>query len=303
MRHFSHYIEKAFLKHHQSQKMPRAYLSKGGKKEKLVFIKGEVLCGYHSVMLALQASKRKFFKVYHVENEGYNSKFKDIQEICDIRGIEIEKCNRKVITQLTKYTADIPSVKVPHRGICADVSHLKAESGDDIQYVDSDIDRLWLLLCSIGDPYNLGAIVRSAYFLGVERIFTCSPYDCSQSSSPLSPVASRASAGALEIFTPKVIRHPEEFLERLEQNGWDIIGSTIDPQKREQLSNFQDSSNNQRRKSKILLIGNEGEGVAKSLLDKCNSYTCLQPRLNINTLVDSLNVSVATALLIKQQMK
>ena len=85
--------------------------------------------------------------------------------------------------------------------------------------------------------------------------------------------------------------------------GWDIIGSTIDPQKREQLSNFQDSSNNQRRKSKILLIGNEGEGVAKSLLDKCNSYTCLQPRLNINTLVDSLNVSVATALLIKQQMK
>ena len=286
-------------------------------------------------MLALQASKRKFFKVYHVENEGYNSKFKDIQEICDIRGIEIEKCNRKVITQLTKYTADIPSVKVPHRGICADVSHLKAESGDDIQYVDSDIDRLWLLLCSIGDPYNLGAIVRSAYFLGVERIFTCSPYDCSQSSSPLSPVASRASAGALEIFTPKVIRHPEEFLERLEQNGtnyfyisitidppyliiaqvllltylpnlilgWDIIGSTIDPQKREQLSNFQDSSNNQRRKSKILLIGNEGEGVAKSLLDKCNSYTCLQPRLNINTLVDSLNVSVATALLIKQQMK
>ena len=286
-------------------------------------------------MLALQASKRKFFKVYHVENEGYNSKFKDIQEICDIRGIEIEKCNRKVITQLTKYTADIPAVKVPHRGICADVSHLKAESGDDIQYVDSDIDRLWLLLCSIGDPYNLGAIVRSAYFLGVERIFTCSPYDCSQSSSPLSPVASRASAGALEIFTPKVIRHPEEFLERLEQNGtnyfyisitidppyliiaqvlllsylpnlilgWDIIGSTIDPQKREQLSNFQDSSNNQRRKSKILLIGNEGEGVAKSLLDKCNSYTCLQPRLNINTLVDSLNVSVATALLIKQQMK
>ena len=286
-------------------------------------------------MLALQASKRKFFKVYHVENEGYNSKFKDIQEICDIRGIEIEKCNRKVITQLTKYTADIPSVKVPHRGICADVSHLKVESGDDIQCVDSDIDRLWLLLCSIGDPYNLGAIVRSAYFLGVERIFTCSPYDCSQSSSPLSPVASRASAGALEIFTPKVIRHPEEFLERLEQNGtnyfyisitidppyliiaqvllltylpnlilgWDIIGSTIDPQKREQLSNFQDSSNNQRRKSKILLIGNEGEGVAKSLLDKCNSYTCLQPRLNINTLVDSLNVSVATALLIKQQMK
>ena len=115
-------------------------------------------------MLALQASKRKFFKVYHVENEYHNSKFRDIQEICDNRGIEIEKCNRKVINQLAKYTADIPTIKVSHRGIVADVSHLTAESGDDIQYVDSDIDRLWLLLCSIGDPYNLGAIVRSAHF-------------------------------------------------------------------------------------------------------------------------------------------
>ena len=66
-------------------------------------------------MLALQASKRKIFKVYHVENEYHNSKFRDIQEICDNRGIEIEKCNRKVINQLAKYTADIPTVKVPHR--------------------------------------------------------------------------------------------------------------------------------------------------------------------------------------------
>ena len=57
-----------------------------------------------------------------------------------------------------------------------------------------------------------------------------------------------------------------------------------------------------RQKSKILLVGNEGEGLSKSLLNKCNQFTCLKPRLNINPLVDSLNVSVATALLIKRHI-
>ena len=65
-------------------------------------------------------------------------------------------------------------------------------------------------------PY---AITRSAYFLGVERIFICSPYDSTQASSPLSSVASRTSAGILEIFTPKIIFHPEAFLDKLEHNG------------------------------------------------------------------------------------
>ena len=50
-------------------------------------------------------------------------------------------------------------------------------------------------------------------------MFTCSPYDCNQSTAPLSPVASRSSSGALEIFTPKIIRQPEAFLEKLNDAG------------------------------------------------------------------------------------
>ena len=43
MRNFTHCIDKAFLNHYTPiQMLHRAYLSKGGKKEKLVFIKGEV---------------------------------------------------------------------------------------------------------------------------------------------------------------------------------------------------------------------------------------------------------------------
>ena len=161
--------------------------------------------------LALEASKRRFNKVYYCEN---SSKLNEIKEICDNRGISTDQCSRYMLNQLVKNTADI---QTPHKGVCADVTPLVPKNGDDLTDDDiiSDEDRLWLLLCSIGDPVNLGAIIRSAYFLGVDRIFTCSPYDSSQASAPLSPVASRSSSVALEIFTPKVIRQPETFLERL----------------------------------------------------------------------------------------
>ena len=55
--------------------------------------------------------------------------------------------------------------------------------------------------------------------MGVEKIFTCSPYDGAHASAPLSPVASRSSSGALEIFTPQVVRQPEAFLEQLNNAG------------------------------------------------------------------------------------
>jgi hypothetical protein len=34
-------------------------------------------------------------------------------------------------------------------------------------------------------------------------------------SAPLSPVVSKASSGVLEIFTPALVRDPEEFLQQL----------------------------------------------------------------------------------------
>ena len=90
---------------------------------------------------------------------------------------------------------------------------------EELAIENNQLERLWLLLCSIGDPFNLGAIIRSAYFLGVERIFICSPCDSTQASSPLNSVASRTSAGILEVFTPKVIFHPEAFLDKLQHQS------------------------------------------------------------------------------------
>ena len=73
----------------------------------------QVICGYHSIKLALEASKRRFHNVYYCEN---NPKVIEIKEICTRLNISTKKCSRYTLNQLTKYTSDI---QAPHKGVCA----------------------------------------------------------------------------------------------------------------------------------------------------------------------------------------
>ncbi|KAL4687523.1 hypothetical protein H8959_019651 [Pygathrix nigripes] len=84
-----------------------------------------------------------------------------------------------------------------HQGVCMEVSPLRprpwsaageASPGDDPQ-------QLWLVLEGIQDPRNFGAVLRSAHFLGVDKIITSRRNSC-----PLTPVVSKASAGAMEVM-------------------------------------------------------------------------------------------------------
>jgi 21S rRNA (GM2251-2'-O)-methyltransferase len=188
--------------------------SKEKRKERIIYVNGEVLFGYHSVRLAVEAEQRLFHAVYYSDT---SPRVQDIVALAESKGIPVKPVSRNFLTQMTEQTAKIGGA---HKGICADVAPIQQKSADSIIHHQEEVNRqLWLLLCSVGDPYNLGAIIRSAYFLGVDRVFTCSPWDCAQSSAPLTPVASRASAGSVEIFTPMVVRHPELFLDTLADRG------------------------------------------------------------------------------------
>ena len=61
---------------------------------------------------------------------------------------------------------------------------------------------VWLLLCSARDPMNLGSTVRTAHYLGVERLLLAGPRPA------LSCIVSKASAGALEMTPVWAVKHP-----------------------------------------------------------------------------------------------
>ncbi len=131
----------------------------------------------------------------------------------------------------------------------SDVDPIYPEVFQPSQLNDKSEGQLYLFLCGLSDPFNLGAVLRSAYFLGVDRVLTSSFIT---QSAPLTPVVSKArcqfldtilsksctipvhiffivfvfilicffySSGVLEIFTPELVRCPETFLKLVRDKG------------------------------------------------------------------------------------
>lgn len=77
------------------------------------------------------------------------------------------------------------------------------------------------------DPGNLGAIIRSGYFLGVDALALVS-----QTCAPLSNVALKASAGAAEAMPILSVDDAVEFLRKSKGNGWQVYAGVAPDFKR-----------------------------------------------------------------------
>lgn len=175
-------------------------------------------------------------------------------------------------------------------------------------YVMEDFKTLSIVLCGIGDPHNLGSILRSAYFCGVDKVYTV---NCTfegmknepflKSTAPLSPVVSKSSSGVLELFQPVHINDSIEFIRTMQSKGCTIVGSGIKSESIQDVQSYDSKSKeneNETKKRHLLIIGNEGFGIPNYLSKMCDKWIYLQPGRDLDSDVDSLNVSVATALLI-----
>ena len=106
---------------------------------------------------------------------------------------------------------------------------------------EGECPSLWLALDEVVDPQNLGALLRSAYFLGsgsgVIRDGSSensAPNGrvgilvCSKNSAPLTPTVSAASAGALEFMTVYSTSNLPKLLNAARDDGWRILGAAAE---------------------------------------------------------------------------
>jgi RNA methyltransferase, TrmH family len=127
------------------------------------------------------------------------------------------------------------------------------------------------LLCALGDPNNLGALLRSAKAFGIENVVLLE-----ESCNPFHPKAIKASSGAcfgLNYFKGPSIKHLSDVknILALDMNGKDV---------RE--FNFTGAWR--------VLLGEEGQGVPSSL--NCDRVSISYPGA-----VESLNATVAASIL------
>ncbi len=140
---------------------------------------------------------------------------------------------------------------------------------------------LLVALDGITDPYNLGAIARSAEAAGALGLIVPEAY-----TAPVTPVAVKASAGALEHLLMCKVKRTSVTLKECREAGWTIVGAAI-PAK----APYDEIDYN---KPTIIVIGSEGEGLHERVLEQCDHVV----EIPMTGRVGSLNASVAAGIIL-----
>ena len=175
-------------------------------------------------------------------------------------------------------------------GVISVIKYLDFFNIADIIYKEEfflTADERALVLCSVRDPGNLGAVIRSATAFGVDRIVLSSDCaDCYNSRTV------RAAMGSL--FRTKIteVRELGDFIKAARENGRRVFAAELSADARS-LSELDTKATD------IFVIGNEGHGIPKEISEICDGSVYIP----ISKKTESLNAAVAAAVFMWEQSK
>ena len=198
------------------------------------------------------------------------------------------KTNKVKITQLSSDKFNILTDGENAQGVIAYKRSQKYfELGELIdESKKSDLPFL-LLLDSIQDPHNLGAIFRTAECAGVDGIIVTT-----NQSSPITETVEKISAGAVSYLKICKVNNLVHTIERLKKEGFWIVGSLLTSESK----NYTDIDFNM---PLAVIVGNEEKGIRKLVAENCDFLA----KIPMQGKIDSLNVSVATGILLFEVMR
>jgi 23S rRNA (guanosine2251-2'-O)-methyltransferase len=184
--------------------------------------------------------------------------------------------NVPVVRRVDRAELDRQSRGVVHQGTLARAPELALT---DLSALLDEPNLLILALDSLQDPQNFGAVVRSAVAFGGATLLWGE-----HGSAPLTPSTFRASAGAIE--HARLCRVPSLVgaLNQLRERGVTVVG--LDAAAPVRLSSLPLEG------PLVLVLGSEGEGLAKATRRACSTLATLGELRH----VDSLNASVAAGI-------
>ncbi len=148
------------------------------------------------------------------------------------------------------------------------------------EYLHSSFSGVWLGLCEIADPGNLGTIIRTCDAVGINKIVLIG--NCTD---PYDPTALRACMGG--IFSKDLFKiSTDDFIDWIKLQGIDVIG-TADSAKI-------DYRSYRFPRDMILVMGSEREGMPTQITEICKEIVSIPMQGSC----DSLNLAVATGVVL-----
>ena len=168
------------------------------------------------------------------------------------------------------------------QGVVAIKPAYKYYSLDDIILASKKSDLpLILILDSIQDTHNVGAILRTAECSGVNGIVITK-----HNSAPINTTVVKTSAGATEHLKITQVNNLAIAIDKLKESGFWIVGSSLGKAKYYTEADYTNPI--------ALIVGNEEKGIRKLTADKCDFLI----KIPMTGKIQSLNVSVATGIIL-----
>jgi 23S rRNA (guanosine2251-2'-O)-methyltransferase len=229
----------------------------------------EFIYSRNAVYETLRARRREVQRVQIAQGAEEKGRLAEILRLCKERRIPVERAAR---AQLDKLHAD-------HQGIVAEVGPYPY--ADVVEILEAAHARnelpFVLILDSLQDPQNFGALLRTAESVGVHGVLIPLAHTVE-----VTPAVVNASSGASEHLRVartnlsqaiEALKGSEVWILGLDQDG-EILG---------------ENSNRLLRGALALVVGGEGEGLRDLTRKKCDAVM----RLPMRGQIESLNAAVA----------
>ena len=167
-----------------------------------------------------------------------------------------------------------------NQGIGALIDDYRYKSLDQVVKNDKD-NKVFVMLDSLEDPHNLGAILRSADAFGVDAIIIPK-----HRSVGLNATVAKVSTGAIEHVDVVEVTNLTNTIKSLKDQGFWVVGTDADTEQTIHEINVDTNL--------CIVIGSEGKGISRLVKENCD-YVVKIPMCGH---VNSLNASVSAALVI-----
>jgi len=243
----------------------------------------KIYTGFHSVEEKVRSSQNKKETGLKILYAKPGPRVKKIISQAKTQGIP---CSETTEKELNFLVSNLSETAKEHRGIVLisenekQISENKVDFDQFLKSIENKDSSIVVILDSITDPHNVGAIIRSCDQFGVDLVVLPERRGASESE-----IIGRSSAGASAWVQTSVVSNLVRTVEKLKEAGFWIYGADAGGETAGQTS----------LQGKIALVmGSEGSGISRLLEEKCDKI------ISIPTCgkLDSLNVSVACGVLL-----
>lgn len=210
-------------------------------------------------------SNRKIYELYILENQS-----QEILKSLDTQNIKVKVLNKQKMNQM---------FSTSHQGIGALVADYETLTLE--QALKKPEKKLFVMLDSIEDPHNLGAVLRSADAFGVSGVIIPK-----HRSAQITPTVVKVSTGAIEYVNIISVTNLNQAIKTLKEHNVWVVGTDLDANQSLEAIHVDTDL--------CIVFGSEGKGLSRLIKDNCD-YTVKIPMTGH---VNSLNVSVSCGIVL-----